>query len=80
MMVLVMWEPDETCVDPADHGNAPRRHADVMDDDVLVVWRKQSGDPDGEGKVTWHVASMGVFENISAKDMRKAMRKLGVVG
>lgn len=80
MMVLVMFEPDEGCTDPADRAKTPRRHAEVIDDDVLVVWRRVVGNPDGDGHDEWHVASMGMFQNVSAKEVRKAMRKLGVLG
>lgn len=76
--VILAFGPDATCTDPLDEAHLPRRHAEVIDDDVLVVWREAIGDPDGDGHQRTHVFGLGIFENITAAEARKALKKLGL--
>ena len=77
MMVLVLYEPDEECLDPLDDAKKGRRHVDTIEDDVLVVWRETHGDPDGDGHDAWHIAAMGIFQNVTPDEVKAAIEQLG---
>lgn len=76
MRVVILFEPDEDCVDPKDRAKIPRRHYDEVprSGDVIVMWREY-GEAFRDGSRTHYVGS-GIFEHVREKDLDKAIAKL----
>jgi hypothetical protein len=74
--VILLYEPDEDCVDPLDPQRSPRRHYDVVSDDAIVVWFQPHGDPDGEGGEVGHIIGFGRFENVTNEQVREAINTM----
>jgi hypothetical protein len=77
--VVILWEPDDSCVDPLDSDANPRRHYDDAGLDFFLVWRQQvdADEPDGHDDI--HVAAGGIFEHISLKQAQRIVRKMGLL-
>ena len=76
--VIIAFDPDPDCTDPLDTAHLPRRHAEVLTGDVIVIWRETIGDPDGNGRQRTHLWGSGIFENVTGKEARRALRKIGL--
>lgn len=79
--VLIVYEPDDSCVDPLDEHGDGRRHVELIPDDAdcVVIWRKVQGDPDGAGHVDTHIYGMGTFANVTIEEVMAALAEMGEV-
>jgi hypothetical protein len=66
--VLIVFGPDDECIDPEDALAAPRRHVEVIDDDVIVIHRQY--DDRFEGGVRTLIFSKGIWEAIDTPALR----------
>lgn len=76
MRVLLLWDPDEKCVDPKDHHQEGRRHYDEVPTDAIVIYEtlRDPDEPDGHVDVT--IAGSGIYENITIEGVQKALLTL----
>lgn len=79
MKVAILFEPDEDCIDPRDTHKRPRTHYELLEGDVLVLWRDQTNVDRAEGTDDIHFVGDGVFENVTLKQLRKIARKAGLL-
>lgn len=79
MKVLILFEPDETCVDPKDGALVGRKHYEMVQpsQDAIVMWREY-GDA-FEGGYRTHIVGNGVFENVTIDNGLAALEELGVL-
>lgn len=78
--VILLYEPDEDCVDPLDEHKTPRRHYDEAGEDAIVIWFQPHGDPDGEGGEVGHIVGFGRFENVTIDQTIEAIETLTSLG
>lgn len=78
MRVLLLYEPQEDCVDPLDQHHTPRSHYDLIPEnaDCLLLWRQPIGDQDADGHLDVHVFGQGVMESITTEEGLRIMRDL----
>lgn len=78
VQIIVIYEPDEDCVDPKDTHQMGRRHVDVITDgDAIVMWRIPHGDQDGDGHEDLNVVGIGAYENVTIAIANAALGELG---
>ena len=76
--VVIVFEPDPSCVDPRDGEHLPRRHAEFLTGDVLVLWRERIRPDAADGTVRTHLWGDGIFANVTVKEARKILRRLSL--
>lgn len=78
MRVLLLYGPDEDCIDPLDSHQTPRTHYDAIpeDADCLLLWRQPIGDQDRDGHQDVHVFGQGVLSSITTAEALRIMQEL----
>lgn len=77
MRVVILYGPDEECVDPRDPHQSPRSHFDQASEDVIVVWRTVR-DPDSpDGDELWHFVGDGIFSEFVDEDIKPMLAAIG---
>lgn len=75
--IAVLYDPDESCVDPKDEHAQPRRHFDLVEGDAILMWVVPHGDLDGpegaDNHQDIHVVGTGRFENVTIALANEAM-------
>lgn len=78
MRVILLFEEDPECVNEFNDHRELRTHYNEVprNADCLVVWQTYHGDPDGDGHQAWEVIGTGRFEEVTPKQIRKAVKAM----